>query len=862
MPPLRELGRRLLAPLRRRRLERDLEDEIAFHIAMRETEYRQSGVTPEEAELAARRRFGNVPLVKEETRDTWSFPSVESVRQDVRFAARSLLRAPGFTLLVVLTVALAIGITTAMFTLVDALILRPVPFRAPDELAFVYMGNERGGRTFVAPAVLRAWRGSPAFANVEGARSDTALVEHEGVVLARGIARVTPGLFSMLGNIAPVRGRLFDPTDGRAGSDDRVLISEDLWRTVYNADADLIGTRITVGSEALLVVGILPSDFRFPRWDTVIWRAIDFMAVSTYADFPMAYVRFAPNVPRPDALRIATEAARAADARNAKVWPRLRPLANIDPYYQRAVPLLAGGVLLVFFVLCANVSGLLLARLTERRREFSMRSVLGAARGRIIRQAFVENSVIGLLGVALGIALSWGLVSLARGFLPEAFLLRTLNPLNLDMRALGIASAFGVLATLAAGLLPAWIGTRIDPLNSVRVSERTGTESRAARVVARSLLVAETTVACTLLVGATLLVRSFVNLANAERGLESDGVITAWISLPSSDDGNQQRRLLTRLIEDDVRQLPGVQQVVWSGALPPSGAAHSHGIWQSDAAGSPAVEMSVKRYPVGPDFFDFYGIPILRGRTFAPTDSERAVIVGERLARALWLDEDPVGRTFRFEKERFDVIGVAREIHHPSLSPSIDTPEFYERFTADHGYSYLNIRCGSVCPDVALVRKTVGTVHVGAGLHQVHRLEDVYFEQIAQPRAAAALGFAFAAISIVAAAGGLFSVLRYAVTRRRREFGVRTALGASPAQISRMVFRDGFTVTSLGIVFGAIAASSLGQFIASLQYGVTVSDPLSWTVVLGLLALTTMAATWSPARDAVRVDPVVLLRDE
>jgi hypothetical protein len=311
-----------------------------------------------------------------------------SVWEDVRHAGRGLKRHPGFAVAAIGMLGLGIGITTAMFTVVDSLILRPVPFRDPDQLAFVYMGSDRGGRTTVAPAVLRAWQESPAFEGAESAVPDTAVVDVNGAVVARGIARVTPGLFELLGDVRPIRGRLFDAAEVEAGLSDRVLLSEDLWRTLYNSDPALIGGTVTIDREPMVVVGILPADFRFPSSDTVIWRAVDVDAMpsSLAGELPMAYVRFASDLPREDALRLAMEAARAADGRNADLRPRTESLAGmvLDSYYQRAVPLLAGGVVLVFLVLCANVSSLMLAQVTARHREFSVRAALGASRHRLM----------------------------------------------------------------------------------------------------------------------------------------------------------------------------------------------------------------------------------------------------------------------------------------------------------------------------------------------------------------------------------------------------------------------------------------------------------------------------------------------
>lgn len=852
--------------LQRRRVAREMDDELAFHIEMETQSNIGRGVSPAEARRQALRDLGGRDQTKEAIRDvrmTW----LDSLSPDARYAVRTLGRRPSAAATAVAMLGLGIGITTAMFTIVDALILRPVPFHNPDELAFVYMGNDHGGRTTVAAAVLRAWQESPAFAGAEAAVADTALVDVNGAVVTRGIARVTPGLFELLGGVQPIRGRLFDASDVQAGITDRVLLSEDLWRTLYQADTAILGRPIVIDGESLVVIGVLPADFRFPSWDTVIWRAVDFQAMpaSLANELPRAYVRFSRTVPRADALRIATDAARAADSRNAELYPRVQPLAGLvlDPYYQRAVPLLAGGVILVFLVLCANVASLLLARLTARQREFSIRSALGASRGRLIRQAFVESSVLGALGVVAGMAVAWMLVSLSRTFLPEAFLLRTLNPLNIDARALAATSVSGVVATVAAGLLPAWIGTDSASDTTLRISERSGTDTRSARAVTRALLVGEIALACTLLVGATLLIHSFINLAHAERGLNVDGVLVASLSLtaPAFPD-RAARETAARVIEERVSHLPGVQHVAWSYGLPPDAGAISFGNWHADAPGNPVIDMNVDRYSVGRDFFALYGIPLLRGRTFEPSDPQGFVVIGERLARALWPGLDPIGRTFSFETERFQVVGLVREINHPSLDARIDRPEFYEPFAGVGSYAMMSIRCGATCPSTAVIRQQILATHPAVRVANVRALEDVYFEQLARPRAAAALGFAFAGVAVLAAAGGLFSVLSYAVGRRKHEFGIRTALGASPNDIRRTVLREGFAVAMSGVAIGSVAAWLLGRALASLLYGVTATDLLTWTLVLAVLGVTTLVASWRPARQAMRADPVLLLREE
>jgi predicted permease len=786
------------------------------------------------------------------------------LKEDIRHAFRRLRSSSSTSITAIAMLGVAIGITTAMFTLVDALVLRPVPFRDPERLAQIYMGTDRGGRTTVLPGVLDAWRATPAIEAAEAANPDVSVIETPSGAATRASARITPGLMHMLG-VPPVRGRLFQDADGNTG--DGILISEDLWRALFAGDPALVGKRIPVDGRPMTVVGILPADFRFPQWDTVLWKAVDFAALpaAVATDLPRPYVRFAADIPRVDALRQATQAAHAADPTTVALHAIADPSAGIrvDPYYERAVPLLAAGVILVFLVLCANVSSLLLARLTSRNREFSLCSALGASRGRLLGQASTESALMGLLGSGVGVTLAWLLVAVSKSFLPEAFLVRSLNPVNLDLRALGVASAFGVFATLIAGVLPAWIGTGLEAGTSLRAVERSGTEGRSARVLTRVLLVGEIALASTLLVGAALLVRSFVNLASEDRGMNPDRTVIAQISIPEATFSTREARtVMAATLAEEMRRLPNVEYAAWSYGTPPSGGAFSTGEWRSDVPDAPPVKLRVNQYWVGSDFFRMYGIPLLRGRTFQPEDAQSDVIVGERLAAAIWPGLDPLHRSFSYGQETMRVIGVAREIRFPTMEPARDNPEFYRPFREGRSYASLQIRCASGCPNEALIRQRLLATHAAIRVHNVRPLEDAYLEALARPRAAAALAFAFAAIAVIAAAGGLFSVLTYAVGRRRREFGIRAALGASPGDVQRLVLRDGATVAIVGLVIGSIAAWSFGRTLASVQYGVSVGDPGSWVAVVGLLGATVLAAAWRPARQAARLNVAKLLKDE
>jgi predicted permease len=848
--------------------DRDLADEIRFHLDQ-ETRLRMDrGTGPDEARQGARRDFGNVLLVAETTRQMWGWTPMTLV-DDLKQGSRRVRARPATALTAAAMLALGIGLATSMFTLVDALVLRPAPFREPDRLARLSLRSGHSGRMAVSADVLSAWRASPAFAAVEGTTSATSILDTDTGPLVTASARVTPGIFALLG-VRPSRGQAFDRTDGRAGSDGGVVLSEDLWRTALGADPGILGRLVTIDGTRARVVGLMPSGFRFPDWNTVIWQPIDYGAPppALIGSRAVPFVRLAPGVPLADALNVAADVGRRADATiTADTQVRTRALAGaeLDPYYTHAVPLLCGGVVLVFLVLCANVVSLLLARLAARQAEFRMCTALGASRGRLVRQALSEHLLLGLGGVVFGIGLAWLLLSLARGFLPAAFLVRTLHPVELDGRALAVAMATGLLAALTAGVLPAWMGTRSDRTLTLAAGQRSGTENRAARVLTRTLLVVEVALASTLLVVATLLVRSFISLASVDPGLKTDGVLTTWLVLPANNSPDRSSRLaLTAALDDSIRHLPGIDRVALTGGLPPEGySTYFDDEWQADDAGAKPTEIPiVNNYYVGPDFFELYGIPLLGGRTFLPGEDPNDVVIGERLAALLWPRQNPVGRFFHQGKDEYHVVGLAHEIRLPSVDANRDAPQFYQPFVAGGSYVFMNLRCVGRCPDEAVIRRQILRTVPGVNIVRFGALSEVYREELARPRAAVALGSTFAAIAVLAAAGGLFSVLTFAVGRRRREFGIRVALGASPAQIRRLVLGDGARVAALGVGIGMAASVALARVVASLEYGVTSFDPVTYGVVMGLLATTTMVASWRPARRAMRVDPAELLRNE
>jgi putative ABC transport system permease protein len=852
---------------RRPDADRDLADEIQFHLD-EETRLRATrGEPAADARAGATRDFGNVLDVAQTTREMWAWKPASLV-DDIRHGLRRLRGKPSTALTAAGMLALGIALATAMFTLVDALVLRPAPFRDPSRLMRLMLRYGNNGRTVVPPAVLAVWRTSPLFSDVAGATTTSSILDTEAGALVRASAHVSPGLFGLLG-VHPSRGRAFTADEGRAGSDAVVLLSEDLWRTTFASDPRILGRMITLDGVRVQVVGLMPSGFRFPDWDTVIWQPIDFDAPPPghEGDLPMPFLRLAPSVTAAAALDSAAVMARAASsAVPPNTWVARQAFAGseLDAYYTNAVPILSAGVVLVFLVLCANVGSLLLARLTSRAAEFRMCVALGASRGRLLREAIFEHTAIAAGGALTGIGLAWGLVRIARALLPEAFLSRTLHVVTLDARALGVALGAAFAATLAAGVLPAWIATR-PVARTIAASGRGGTESRAGRALTRTLLVVELSMACGLLVLATLLVRSFMNLSAVDRGLNTDGVLTMRVAMPSTPADPTARAAMSSAVKDRLRALPGVAEMTVSGGVPPrGGSTHFDYDWQPLDPGAQAVRVSVAgEFDVGPDFFHLYRISLLEGRGFESGDDVHAVILGERLAHLLWPTGSAVGRSFTSFKDPapYHVVGVARELRFPTVDSFGDHPQFYAPFTGQ-GLGAISLRCAGTCPDEATVRRAVLAAAPGSTIYAFGVLDDVYREALARPRGAAALGTTFAVIAMAAAAGGLFSVLTYAVGRRRREFGVRLALGAAPGDIRGVVLRDGLRVAGLGMAIGGAGSVALARIIASIQYGVSRFDPVTYVIVVALLVTTTLLASWRPARRAMMVDPAELLRDE
>lgn len=797
---------------------------------------------------------------------------------DLRHGWRRLRSRPAGALLAISTLALAIGITAAMATVVDALILRPVPFRDIASLGWLAIGKPGDTSVYMPVADARAVRASGAFAAVFAAYQEAASFGEGDNARSFAGAWISPGFFEDLG-VRPLLGRTFIAGEGRAGADAVAVVSESVWRSQLGRDPNVVGTRVRINGAPVLVVGVLPERIHFPFPSTAVWRAFDIespppprsprQALNVYT-----YVRLKRGVPPDDATQRAMEAIRAVDPRDPGDILTVGPIpTGLNQYSDATVRALAAGVGLVFFVLCANVANLMLTRLDARRREFGTCSALGASRARLLRQAVFEQMLVAIVASIVGVAAAAGLITLANAYLPSDIVKSTLNPLAVDYRVVLATSLCGLAAVTMTGVVPAWIGTRQDLALGLRMASAATTDSRASKRTSAAFLIGEIALAVALAVAAGLQLRSFVNLLHVDQGFALEQLVSFRVGFPPRAFADSpQRYVVAENLRTALERLPGVEGVALSAGVPSIGGV---GIYfydvQPDTPGAAPVHIIWQAYDVAPEFFGVLGIKLLQGRGFQKGDGPDAVVISQSMASQLWPGSNSVpGHTLTYGKDTVQIIGVANEIRNPLQDPRSDQPEFYQPlFTAAAGGDSLaaqsvslTVRCAAGCPTIDAMRRELTATSAAINVRAAQRLSDAYIETLARPRTGAVVTIAFAVIGLLTVAGGLFAVLSRVVLRRQREFGIRLALGATPREVGRLVERNSWGLGAIGLVVGVGLAWAVARVLAAVQYQVAFADPMIWTAVLVAMALTILAASWLPARRATKIDPLQLIRDQ
>jgi putative ABC transport system permease protein len=792
--------------------------------------------------------------------------------QDLRFAVRTLFKSPGFTTAVVLTIALGIGATTAMWTVVDRIVLRPLPFPGAERAVMLCETSAKTAAFCVAsPPNAADWAQSvPALEALGVARNEPMIASLDGASVSLSGGLATAGFFDAIG-LRATMGRVLEPADLDRARNQVVVISDTLWRERFHSDPNVVGRSMTIDGHDTRIVGVLPPHAYVPNFDAIdAWKpitaGIDDPDVRGWRGF-MTIGRLAPGA------TMATLEAQLETVRGRleRAYPdtnrgwgiRVVPVRDfiVGPV-GRTLWLLLGAVVLVMLIACANVASLLLVRASMRTPEFAVRASLGAGRGRLVQQVLTESAVVAAMGGAAGLLLASTLtkilISLAPGDLPR------LSEVTLDGRAAVFAIALTTVAAMLFGLAPARQASRTRIAGSLASPRHTGGGTRARSV----LVVVELSLALVLLVGAGLLTRTFARLSSWDPGFDRSGVTVSWVLVPPSTFRTPADAVSAlERVRDQVAAVPGVVSVGLASAGPLFGGVETGAL---SIAGRPPVSAenapAVNWHDVDPHYFEALGRRVVRGRGIAATDVSGAaevVVVNETFAARFFADDNPLGRRVTVQDHAADIVGVVSDVRpfqpDQPVAPEIFWPiQQYPRYAA-----YLVMR---LSPGVAGVEEAVGkrvaAINPGIQVTKFAPIERMLTKRLVSPRFYMALIGVFALVAIMLAAVGVYGVIASTVTSRTRELGLRIALGATPKQLVADVVRQALTLGALGLGIGLVASLLLGQLLTSLLHGVPVTDALTLTVTIAAFLAVTVLASVIPARRASRVDPLTALRSE
>lgn len=895
----RVVGRRLSSLLRRSRAEAELHRELQLHLDQLTREYRATGLSDADARLAAQREFGAFETFKEECRDMRRVNLVEDLMKDVRYAIRLLGRSPGFTLTAVLSLALGIGANTAIFSLVNAFLLRPLPYDAPDRLVVLFernvMGNEP--RMAVSPGNFLDWqKAATSFAHVTAQTGRTVTVARDAAGSGTDAERVgvcicSGNLLSTLG-VSPIVGRAFGPNDDRFGAPRAVMISFDLWQRQFNGSPDVVGQMIRIDSEPSAVIGVMPRGFMYPARDVEVWQPLLTSLPATQQirhdlHFLRVIARLRDDVTieqaraELDGIAASYKAAHPQEATGsgAAVVPLHDELAGD---VRQPLIVLFAAVSCVLLIACLNIANLMLTRAMTRAREVGVRTALGATRGRIIRQLVTESVVLGLAGGALGALLAWWLANALVARAPGANALLASDRVPFDPMVFGFTLIVALVTGVAVGLFPAIRGSRTDVTTDLK--ERTSTVSRGHGRIRDGLIAVEVGLSLVLLTVAGLLVHSFVRLQDVQPGVRTDHVLTMGTTLPGAGYREQATRSAALAqIGERLQTVPGVRSAGLTTCAPLTGICNVLFFYVEGRPYTPGKFLAALDRTVDPGYFAAAGIPLVRGRGFTREDGvgfdaknpkPGRIVISERMARQFFPGEEAIGKRIFFDYEvqrekveglpapRYEIVGVVgdtRHALHEDIAPTMYRPLLD---IAPRGFSivlHTSIEPRSV---VNSVRDEMRRFDPNVAVFRIRTMEDLLGQSTADRRFNMMLVTAFAALAMLLAAVGLYGVVSYAVSQRTIEIGLRMALGASTADVRRLMLMQGLKPTIAGMILGLVAAVFATQVVRSLLFQITPTDPVTFALVPPLLLVLATLACYVPARRATRLDPTVALRAE
>jgi predicted permease len=914
-----EWWRRVGLLLARDRATAELEEEMRLHRDLRAESLHTDGTTAADATATARIRFGNPLVIQEASRDAWGLALLDDVGQDIRYAARRLRQRPGFTLSVVAVLALGIGATTAMFSAVDAAMLRPLPFARPQELVALRNIQFPYDMRYVLgpprPAVLRphsvrlpeAIAMHDLFSHVAGYAAGGLNIGDPSHPLRVRVGLVTADFFATLG-VSPLHGRAFVAEEGAPDGPLSTIISYGLWQSQYGG-RDMLGQHILLGDKSYTIVGVAPRDFGFPRRSD-LWVPLvvplgpnnsEALGRATPSD---VIARIAPGLTADDAsrrllLRWQQDAYEglapgqksdyADDLNDVRAHGVMTPLReSLVGEHGHPLVLLLSATGMLLLIACANVSHLLLGQAANRRREVAVREVLGATRARVIRQLLVESVLLSFTGALLGVALAPAMAGLMTRLLPPE--VAGIAPIHVDLRVLGFAAVLAVTSGIGLGLWPAFGVTRVAPAETIKADGVRGVTAASRR--ARGILVAtELALTVTLLISGALMLRSFRDQMTRDNGLQTDQVGTLEMAFPIATikpmdstirsfgqlhdlGGLERQRQRVDEMVDRLEHVPGITAAAAVDNLPLRGQT-GYGLAATlFVAGAPPLPhdamRSARTANITDDYFRAMGIPLLRGRTFSPADDSLApkvAVVSQVLAEQYWPGLDPIGRRFgRYNNDSnsITVVGVAGNVRDQSLDQE-PTPQVY--FPAHQSSPYAIVALvarGKLAPGpiLAALQNAVHAVNPSQAVYSVHMMNDVIDQTIAPRRTNTTLLTLFALVALILAVLGVYSVVAHGVAQRARELGIRAALGATGRDLIALVAGEMGWSMVLGTVGGLAGAWALSRALTAFLYGVSAHDPVTFVMVPLILLVATALATLIPALGVLRVNPAEVMRAE
>ena len=870
----------------RKQFDAELDEEMAFHRAQSEKDLVSSGMTAGEARRAASLQFGNATHLKERSRETVSF-RVESLVHDVRYGLRQLRSNFGFTATILITLALSIGANSAIFSVIDGVLLKKLPYRQPQQLVRIFLRSASFPKFPLNPFDFRDYRArSQSFESMAAfTRGDVQLSGSGEPVRLNGFG-ITAGYFHVLG-LQPQLGREFDRVAEIPGNGLQIILSDRVWRTRFDADPGILGRKITLNMQPFTVIGVMPPGTVHPGnvyhsmaygEDVDVWWPFSFAGDPTRrgSHFVEGIARLKNNVSIDQAQAemnaIMTQLGRELNNGEGGWTVLVIPLYTEVVGASRVMLLvLLGAVGMVLLIACVNAANLLLARASSRQREIAVRMAMGAPRVRVIRQLITESLLISVVGGAMGMALAFAGVKALVSLLPAGF--PRAQDIHVSVPVLAFTVFISVCTGVLFGLAPALQAARIDPMQGLQKAGRTTTASGPQNALRNALVVSEVCLAYVLLIGAGLMLRSFLNQLHLDPGFRQEHVLTASISLPHEQyKTNASRQQFYAQLVARLNTLPGVESAGAGGDLPWTG-------WDENLGGftiegkkpRPNEEFHARYHMATPGYFSALGIPLLGGRFFTESDKDGApavLIVNRAMAQRYWPGEDVVGKRISFEdnpkeKDWLRIVGVVGDVKDQPNSPSAQPGFWWPESQSWNSDMAIVLRAAGEPQLLAdALRNEVRRLDPNLAVADVQVMDRIVQSSVATPRFAFALVGMFAGLAIVLAGIGTYGVISYSVSQRTAEFGVRMALGAPRSVLMRLVLSHAFKLACVGTVAGVAAALALARLLKSLIFNVSPADPATFASVAAMVVVVALLAGYLPARRATATDPMNALRTE